>query len=64
MLTRLGFVTSALTFATTAVAQSAPPAAPADAPDVANIEQLHREAVAARRELADAVLVDGLVGIV
>jgi hypothetical protein len=64
MLTRLGFITSALTFATTAVAQGAPPAAPADPPEVASIEQLHREAIAARRELADAVLVDGLVGIV
>ena len=64
MLMRLAFVPCALTFATTALAQSAPPAAPADPPEVANIEQLHREAIAARRELADAVLVDGLAGIV
>lgn len=61
MLTRLAL----LTFAATAVAQSAPAVALADdSLELAKIEQLHRDTIAARRELADAVLVDGLVGIV
>jgi hypothetical protein len=64
MLKRLAVISSTLTFATTAAAQSAPAAAPADAPELESIEQLHRDTLAARRALADAVLVDGVVGIV